>query len=420
MKAHCRCLNCIMPPHLLKKLLESKDRSIREAALQTLLTTTRLRGERHVRSIAGVFPTAANGARSIYDCHHKTRLPGATLARAEGANPTSDVSVNQAYDGFGKTRDFYQKIFDRNSVDNRGMRLDGYVHRGIAFNNAFWDGQEMIFGDGDGILFTDFTDSLDVIAHELTHGVTEFTANLEYHNQSGALNESVSDVFGSMVKQWTLGQTVDQADWLIGAEVFTPSVKGDALRSLKAPGTAYDNEQMGKDPQPDNFQNYLDLPDTEDGDFGGVHINSGIPNKAFYLAATGIGGYSWEEAGHIWYTSLLASNPQTDFSDFASTTWIKAGQLYGSGSHQQQAIAAAWDGVGVKLSGASAASRLPDFGRVTLYGGTVSREKEGEQTLDLLRRQVAQLSTEMKDIRDEVMKRRGNGAPTVAPIGANS
>src|SRR6185369_4573404 len=103
------------------------------------------------------------------------------------------------------------------------------------------------FGDGDGEIFTDFTASLDVIAHELTHGVTEYTANLEYHNQSGALNESISDAFGSMVKQWALHQDVHTADWLIGAEVFSPGVAADALRSMKAPGTAYDNPMFGRD-----------------------------------------------------------------------------------------------------------------------------------------------------------------------------
>jgi Zn-dependent metalloprotease len=169
------------------------------------------------------------------------------------------------------------------------MRLDGYVHYGSLFNNAFWDGQRMVFGDGDSQIFTDFTGSLDVIGHELTHGVTEFSAGLVYENQPGALNESISDVFGSLVKQWKLGQTVDQADWLIGPEIFTPGVSGDALRSMKNPGQAYDDPRMGKDPQPDHMSRFKVLPNTRAGDNGGVHINSGIPNKAFYLFATKLG-----------------------------------------------------------------------------------------------------------------------------------
>src|SRR5262249_27643424 len=161
--------------------------------------------------------------------------------RTEDGGASADETVNRAFDGFGTTRDFYKAVFDRNSIDDHGMRLDGYVHRGVKYNNAFWDGQEMVFGDGDGAGFTDFTRSLDVIAHELTHGVTEKTAGLIYHNQQGALNESISDVFGSLVKQWSLEQPAETADWLIGAEVFTPGIAGDALRSMKAPGTAYNN-----------------------------------------------------------------------------------------------------------------------------------------------------------------------------------
>ena len=171
----------------------------------------------------------------------------------------------------------------------------------------------MVFGDGDGVLFTDFTKSLDVIAHELTHGVTEFTAGLEYQNQSGALNESMSDVFGSLVKQWARKQTADQADWLIGAEIFTPEIDADALRSMKAPGKAYNNAAFGRDPQPDHMSKFVKLPDTDEGDKGGVHINSGIPNKAFYLTAIGIGGYAWEAPGHIWYAALKASSAIDQF-----------------------------------------------------------------------------------------------------------
>jgi Zn-dependent metalloprotease len=346
----CRCLNCIMPPHILRRLLENKNSKIRQSALNTLLATSRLRGERSVR--AALFATVAptNGRRTIFDAKHKNDLTKAVMARSEGGKPVRDGTVNRAYDGFGTTNDFYKKVFNRNSIDDRGMRLNGYVHRGVDFNNAFWDGQGMVFGDGDGEMFTDFTLSLDVIGHELAHGVTEFTANLEYHNESGALNESMSDVFGSLVKQWSLKQTAAKADWLIGAAVTTPTLKMDALRSLKAPGTAFDNDIMGKDPQPDHMDNFAKLPDTEEGDNGGVHINSGIPNKAFFLAATVIGGNAWEAAGHIWYEALRGSNPKTGFQEFADTTFAQADKLFGAGSAQQQAVLSAWKEVGIKIS----------------------------------------------------------------------
>ncbi len=222
-------LHCIIPPHLLEKLLSSDDSEVRQVALDTMLTTARLRGERAVRaSFAGAAATPGNARRTVFDCQNGVFLPLAVFARSEDGLESADDSVNRAFGGLGTTRDFYKTVFNRNSVDGRGMRLDGYVHFGRRFNNAFWDGRQMVFGDGDGRLFSDFTGCLDVIAHEWTHGVTEFTAGLDYHNQSGALNESMSDVFGSLVKQWSLKQTADQADWLIGSEIFTPGIDADA------------------------------------------------------------------------------------------------------------------------------------------------------------------------------------------------
>jgi Zn-dependent metalloprotease len=348
----CRCINCITPPHILNKLLENSDGRIRDAALRTLLVTSRLRGERTVRGlIASTAAASPQGLRTISDCANNTSLPAATIGRTEDGSASTDDSVNRAFDGLGETRDFYKEIFDRDSLDGHGIRLNGYVHYGASFNNAFWNGSEMIFGDGDGVLFTDFTKSLNVMAHELTHGVTEFTAGLEYHDQSGALNESISDVFGCLVEQWVRKQTSDQADWLIGAEVFTPDIGGDALRSMKNPGKAYNNPTLGRDPQPDHMSKYVSMPDTDEGDNGGVHINSGIPNKAFFLTSIGIGGFAWEAPGQIWYAALQASTSTTNFQEFADTTYLKAGQLYGSQGTEQQAVLSAWKEVGIRISG---------------------------------------------------------------------
>ena len=353
MAGYRRYVNCILPPHLLRRLLDSGNAEIRHAALNTLLSTSRLRGE---RALMASFAAAPGGARrTIYDCRHSTSLRSVRLIRSEDGEASRDDAVNRAFDGFGATRTFYREILNRDSIDDQGRRLDGYVHYGRAYNNAFWNGREMVFGDGDGVLFTDFTKSLDVIAHELTHGVTEFAAGLEYHDQPGALNESMSDVFGSLVKQWSLKQSVEQADWLIGADVFTPGVQADALRSMKAPGTAYDNSDLGKDPQPDTMEKYAQLPNTDEGDNGGVHINSGIPNKAFYVTAREIGGFAWEAPGHIWYEALRASGPNTTFQEFADTTYQKAGQLYGAGSAQQKAVFEGWAEVKIKITGVDAA-----------------------------------------------------------------
>ena len=342
----CRCINCITPPHVLKHLLENSDSRIRDAALRTLLATSRLRGERAVRGlIASAAAGSAHGRRTIFNCARRTRLPSAKVMRTEDGPASADESVNRAFAGLGETRDFYKDVFERDSLDGRGMRLNGYVHYSAGYNNAFWDGSHMVFGDGDGVLFTDFTKSLDVIAHELTHGVTEFTAGLEYHNQPGALNESMSDVFGSLIKQYTLGQTAAEADWLIGAGLLAERVTGVALRSMKAPGTAYDDDVLGKDPQPATMDDYV----RTGRDNGGVHINSGIPNHAFYLAATALGGHAWERAGQIWYDVLTGGELQPDalFPDFAGLTLAAARSRYGD-DEELEAVRKAWEQVGVR------------------------------------------------------------------------
>jgi Zn-dependent metalloprotease len=268
---------------------------------------------------------------------------------------------------------------------------------------AFWDGREMVFGDGDGVIFTDFTRSLDVIAHELAHGVTEFTAGLEYHNQSGALNESMSDVFGSLVKQWSLDQTADQADWLIGADVFTPGIEADALRSMKAPGKAYDSPMFGKDPQPDHMSKYVNLPDTDESDNGGVHINSGIPNKAFYLTAIDIGGRAWDAPGQIWYEALKASNIGTEFQEFADITYGKAGNLYGTGSLEQQAVLAAWKEVGIRISGVRTLAAAARWRRAPIAamrnGGEEDSVAAFTRQIETLSAQIAVLTKDMAGLK---------------------
>ena len=392
----CSCINCIVPPHILLRLVESDKKELRQIAMRTLLTTTRLRGQRSVRASLTLSNMGA-AQRTVFDCRNSTNLSAARVARTEEGPASSDAAINRVFDGLGATRDFYKEVYKRDSIDGRGMRLNGFVHYDREYNNAFWDGSEMVFGDGDGMLFSDFTGSLDVIGHELTHGVTETRAGLVYHRQSGALNESVSDVFGSLVKQWSLNQSAEDADWLIGADIFTPAIAGDALRSLKNPGSAYDNDIFGKDPQPDHMSRYDDLPDTEEGDFGGVHINSGIPNKAFYLVATEIGGYAWEAPGHIWYESLRASSPTTDFRGFAELTFMMADRLYGTGSREQQAVASAWQEVGVRIAPVVARMETPP--RARRGNGQTQRE---EDSLAALSRQVAALAEQVSALSREV------------------
>ncbi|MGV9558846.1 M4 family metallopeptidase [Streptomyces sp. NPDC003522] len=388
-----RRVHCAIPPYILEDLLESDDREVRQAALNTLLTTARLRGE---RTALAAFPGAAtpgNGRRTVFDCRNGTALALAVLARSEDGRPSSDSAANRAFDALGRTRDFFQQVFARNSIDGRGMRLDGYVHYDEKYNNAFWDGREMCFGDGDGIIFSDLTKSISVISHELAHGVTEHTAGLEYRDQSGALNESMSDVFGTLVEQWTLNQTAEQADWLIGREVFTPEVQKDALRSMKAPGHAW-----ARDPQPDHMSHYVHTS----RDHGGVHYNSGIPNKAFYLTASAIGGHAWEAPGMIWYESLKASNSETRFQEFADTTHQKAGDLYGVGGTRQQAVLGAWQQVGIVVTGVPAGI-AQEQGRMVDGSSDAGREDSAAAVA----RQVQALTDRVRELGDDVAMLKG-------------
>jgi Zn-dependent metalloprotease len=234
------------------------------------------------------------------------------------------------------------------------MKLDSTVHYGENYNNAFWNGNQMVYGDGDGEMFNRFTISLDVIGHELAHGITQYEAALEYQGQPGALNESFSDVLGSLVKQYVLKQNADKADWLIGAGLFKKKVKGAALRSMKEPGSAYDDPVIGKDPQPGHMKDYVETT----SDNGGVHINSGIPNHAFYLTANELGGKAWEKAGMIWYITLrdrLREN--STFQDAADLTYSVAGNLFGKGSAEQKAVANGWGGVGLQIKSAKGTAR---------------------------------------------------------------
>ncbi|MFZ0327370.1 MAG: M4 family metallopeptidase [Nitrososphaeraceae archaeon] len=334
----------IVPEYINRRILERGSEDQKHKAWQNLIITEQLRGRRSIAgSMASLFVRSDKLHRTIFDAHNSESLPG-KLVRGEGGRPTGGRPVTEAYDYSGDTYNFYKVVFDRNSVDSNGMKLDSTVHFGEEYNNAFWNGTQMVYGDGDGQIFNRFTSSLDVIGHELTHGVTQYEAALQYQDQSGALNESFSDIFGSLVKQYTLKQTADEADWLIGPGLFTRKIKGVALRSMKAPGTAFDDPTIGKDPQPGHMKEYVNTSN----DNGGVHTNSGIPNHAFYLTAIEIGGKAWEKAGKIWYITLrdrLSEN--ATFQDTANLTFDVAGTLFGKDSKEQKAVASGWKGTGI-------------------------------------------------------------------------
>jgi Zn-dependent metalloprotease len=348
-----------VPDYVFEQIAINGNARQRRSAGTTLLLSQAVRLARAVSLDAGVAPRRggpraaaaiedAGPERFIYDAHNTQNLPG-TLVRSEGDPPTGDAEADEADDGLGSTYDLYAEAFDRDSIDGAGMPLLATVHYDEGYDNAFWDGTQMVFGDGDGELFNRFTISVDVIGHELTHGVTEQEAGLVYSKQSGALNESISDVFGSMVKQSAASEKAEDADWLIGEGLFTDRVQGVALRSMAAPGTAYDDPVLGKDPQPADMSGFV----VTSADNGGVHINSGIPNHAFYLVATTLQGYAWERAGQIWYAALLSPQirPRMGFIGFARLTASTASQLYGADSEEAVAVRNAWSAVGINLPG---------------------------------------------------------------------
>jgi len=347
-------VQCIIPPYITERLAQSADPKIRARAVANLSRAAAFRAVRRLsQDMPALMVTMAPEKRKnrlVFDSGKTDHLPG-KLARVEGQKKTSDPAVNEAYDGAGATYDFYDQVFQRNSLDDRGMNLVSSVHVAepdyggsyVAMDNAFWNGEQMAYGDGDEVLFHRFTLSLDVIAHELTHGVSSFTSNLTYSGQSGALNEHFSDVFGVLVRQWKKGESAEKADWTIGREVLVPAKTRRAIRDMENPGTAFVNDpDLGTDPQPAHFSKlYMGISDD-----GGVHINSGIPNRAFVLTAKALGGNSWDVAGRIWYKTLLQLSSSNQFHDCAAMTVQVA---TGLGAAAKKAVRAAWKSVGVAV-----------------------------------------------------------------------
>jgi Zn-dependent metalloprotease len=347
-------LHCILPPYVLRTIAERSSDTERSHMVETLENDAALRLLRiekpfrlgMIRSLSFSDQPLERKIRMIYSAEGTQMLPG-NLVRDEGEPPSHDPAVNEAYDALGHTYDFFWDLFERDSLDGAGCILAATVHFGQHYGNAFWNGGQMIFGDGDDQIFKRFTLALEVIGHELTHGIIQKEVKLNYLHQPGALNESIADVFGSLIKQRSLNQSAAEADWLIGADLLTDQVEGNALRSLAQPGSAYNDPILGKDPQPSHMNDFVYTSD----DYGGVHINSGIPNRAFYLFAMALGGYAWERAGRVWYHTLLRSEfrSNTGFRRFARLTFEAAERLYGPASLESVALREAWQQVGIAV-----------------------------------------------------------------------
>ena len=283
-------------------------------------------------------PHPGKSDRQIFNDEHQW-VVGVTLVRGEGDSAVAQANANAAYDGLGATREFYSEVLGRDSIDNAGLTLLGNVDFGVQYDNAFWDGTEMVFGNGDNVVFKDFTLDVDVCGHELTHGVTQYTAGLLYTDQPGAMNEAFSDIFGSCVDQYVHKLDAGEHNWLIGEDVMADQLYGEAIRSMAHPGTAYDDPILGKDPQPANMSGYVPG--------GDPHLNSGIINRAFYLTAIELGSFP---AAQIWYGTLLGLFPNAQFSDCAYLCAEQARILARDGKvgrNAAQTVRAAFHEVGI-------------------------------------------------------------------------
>ena len=357
-------MHCTFIPPWLAERVDGAERAALDEALRTR------RGVEARSARRTVVP--GGPAWTVHDAGSTTSLPGEAV-RSAGDPESGDVAVDEAATGIEATLAMFAEVLSRDSHDDAGAPVSLTVHYGSRYNNAFWDGTQLVFGDGDGKVFERFTKPVDVLAHEFTHAVVEHTAGLVYQGQSGALNESVADVFASCLKQRLLGQDAADGDWLIGEGIFTSSVQARALRDMAAPGTAYDDPELGADPQVGHMDDYVETSD----DNGGVHLNSGIPNKAFQLAAVAIGGTAIEGAGRVWYDALVGDDvpEDADFATFAAATVAAAGQ-------HADAVREAWAQVGVAPASGTPVSTGAQRLRVERSGGFIGRTESAEVDLD--------------------------------------
>lgn len=340
----------IVPPKVLERL--AHDEQLTAAERQMFADAAKLENEwREVRAATAelalryrlVLPAAMSVAASltppsvlVFDCQQGTTLPGGPIGNP-GASP--DATAVRVFKETTAVVAFYQSMFGRNSLDDAGMTLVSSIHFSVNYNNAGWNGSQMKYGDGDGNIFIDFTSSPDVIGHELAHGVTQFTSGFAYRDQPGGLNESMSDVFGSMFRQWRSNEDVTAADWLIGKEIMGPGATARGFTCLRDMSNPSGGHCLAA--QPSHFSQYHNGMDP--------HDSSGIPNLAFYKAATAIGGKSWERAGQVWYRALTGFTPDPNMSmkTFADRTRSLAASMFSAEPAVSTSIDAAWIAVGL-------------------------------------------------------------------------
>jgi bacillolysin len=264
---------------------------------------------------------------STYTSNYGSRIPGTLISSS--STTINDPAAVDAHYYAGVVYDYYKEKFNRNSINGAGMAIKSSVHYLRNYVNAGWTGTQMVYGDGNGVDSLALSGGLDVIAHEITHGVDQYEADLVYQDQPGALNESMSDAFGVFVEYYAQNS---KFDWLMGEDIWTPGIQNDALRDISDP-TKYGD--------PAHMNNYVNTTQ----DYGGVHTNSGIPNKACYLITNNLGVAKAEQ---IYYRALTVyMTAYTDFSDARACLAQAAADLYGSSSAEVTAVHNAFSSVGV-------------------------------------------------------------------------
>jgi len=341
----CACF--IVPRSVLERFANDKSlpADVRRANFETSLLSDLLRQSRQQhgafvslsRTLAAhLDELAAQPESVVFDCGHTHALPGKSVANPGASH---DEPAQRAYKQAQAVAQFYQEAFQRNSVDNAGATLVSSIHFGRNYNNAMWNGTQMVYGDGDKRIFTDFTGGNDVIGHELTHGVTQYTLQLGYTDDAGGLNESLSDCFGSMFRQWQAKQTSQAADWLIGSDIIGPVAKEKGVTCLRNMANPADHQALSAQPT-----KYAQLTPGMD-----PHFTSGPPNLAFCTACKGVPGHSWETVGKVWYQVMMTAGPHPNMTmpDFAGRTRQLAIQLFEKKSEVAKSIDAGWKAVGL-------------------------------------------------------------------------
>lgn len=293
-----------IPPHIAKKVAET-DRTF---ASGIKVDTSLRRARESAVSVAGPI--------TVYTASNRTAIPGKLV-----------IDVDEDADRVRGSAHLISQVLGTEEFP------DGVVHYGSGYANAFFNGSYLVFGEGDGEVFGNFTRSLDIMAHELGHALVSLGPGLVYAGESGAMNEHLADVFGVCVQQWT---SQNQHDWRIGEEILLDGVS--AVRDMLNPGQAYDSPLLGRDPQPNHMDGFQKIR----ADNGGVHINSGIPNRAFALLCEMTGEPSWGRPLAMWRRAMQDLHPRSTFRNLAAATWRHSGGL-------NPAVREAWAGVGIAV-----------------------------------------------------------------------